>query len=344
MEYTRLGHTGLWVSKLCLGTGSFGSGSSEGVHDWGIVTEQEACRIMDTALDRGINFFDTADVYGPIKARGMTEEIIGRWFKQGGGRRERVVLGTKTGRPFEMDPADGPNNRDGQSLYKIRRHIENSLRRLQTEKVELYQMHKADRETPWEEIWEAFEGLVRAGKVDYIGSSNHHPWEIVKAQMTARHRGFMGLVSEQTMYNPLFRWTAEQEMLPMARDMGIGVTLFSPLFRGTLGVDLLDPGKHYLTPESEYHLDVQGLRPKILAYNKLCRELGESPANVTLAWELRRPEVTAVIIAPTTAEDLIDLFRSLEICLDDSALRRIDEIFPPNTEENPWPPHGWKKA
>jgi aryl-alcohol dehydrogenase-like predicted oxidoreductase len=344
MKYTRLGHTGMWISKLCLGTANFGFGNSEGVHDWGITDEKEAFKIMDFALDAGINFFDTADVYGPIKARGMTEEIIGRWFKTGGKRRERVVLGTKTGRIFEMDPSDGPNNREGQSLYKIRRHIENSLRRLQTEKVELYQMHKPDLETPWDELWEAFEGLVRSGKVDYIGSSNFHAWEVVNANAVAKRRGFTGLVNEQTMYNPLFRWTAEQEMLPMALNQGIGITLFSPLFRGTLGVDLVEPGKHYMTPESEYHLDVQGLRGKILEYSKLCHEIGESPANVTLAWELHHPAINAVIVAPAMVGDLQDLLRSLEITLDETVLHRIDEIFPPQTEENPWPPHGWKKA
>jgi aryl-alcohol dehydrogenase-like predicted oxidoreductase len=176
MKYTRLGHSGLWVSKICLGTANFGSGTSTGFHDWGVVNEKEAFRIMDFALDAGINFFDTANVYGGLDCRGMSEEIIGRWFKTGGQRREKTVLATKVGRLFEKDTVDGPNNREGLSLYKIRRHLDASLKRLQTEKIELYQMHKHDPGTSWDEIWEAFEGAVRSGKVDYIGASNHDAW------------------------------------------------------------------------------------------------------------------------------------------------------------------------
>ncbi|MDL2319457.1 aldo/keto reductase, partial [Eubacteriales bacterium OttesenSCG-928-A19] len=267
--------------------------------------------------------------------RGMSEEIIGRWFKQGGQRRERTVLATKVGRLFEMDQVDGPNNREGLSLYKIRRHLEASLRRLQTEKVELYQMHKHDPGTSWDEIWEAFEGVVRAGKVDYIGASNHDAWELVKAQAVAQRRGFMGLVSEQHLYTPLNRM-AEHEMLPMALDQGIGITLFSPLFRGALGIDMLDPDKRPMNPESTAHFETY--REQLTAYSQLCHEIGETPANVTLAWELRQEAVSSIIIAPNSEADLKELLRSLEITLDETVLRRIDEIFPPLAEANPYPP------
>ena len=334
MKYTRLGHSGLWVSKLCLGTANFGKGVTTGVHDWGIVDEKTAFSIMDFAMDNGINFFDTANVYGGLDCRGMSEEIIGRWFKTGGLRREKTVLATKVGRLFELDQVDGPNNREGLSIYKIRRHLEASLKRLQTEKVELYQMHKHDPGTSWDEIWEAFEGAVRQGKVDYIGASNHDAWEIVKAQGAAKARGFMGLVSEQHLYTPLNR-LAEIEMLPMALDQGIGITLFSPLFRGALGIDMRNPVRREMTPEAE--LNFENLKEQLTDFSDLCHEIGETPANVTLAWELNHPAVTSVIIAPETVDDLKELFRSLEITLDETVLKRMDEIFPPVREANPYP-------
>jgi aryl-alcohol dehydrogenase-like predicted oxidoreductase len=334
MKYTRLGRSGLFVSKLCLGCANFGFGTSSGYHDWGVVAEQEAFKIMDYALDVGINFFDTANVYGSLERRGMSEEIIGRWFKMGGNRRDRTVLGTKVGRLFERDTIDGPNNRIGYSIYKIRRHLEASLKRLQTDKVELYQMHQRDPETGWDEIWEAFEGVVRSGKADYIGSSQHWAWQIVKAQAVAKERGFMGLVNEQHLYTP-FNRLAEHELFPMALDQGIGITLYSPLFRGALGIDMLDPQKRPMNAESQY--TYEHLREPLMAFSKFCHEIGESPANVTLAWEIRQPAVTAVIIAPNSIKDLEDLLRCLEINLDESALKRIDEIFPPLLEQNPYP-------
>jgi aryl-alcohol dehydrogenase-like predicted oxidoreductase len=299
-----------------------------------VVTEKEAFGIMDHALDAGINFFDTSNVYGPLGKRGMSEAIIGRWFKTGGKRRERTVLGTKVGRLYEEDVVDGPNNRIGYSIYKIRRHLEASLRRLQTEKVELYQMHQRDPETGWDEIWEAFEGAVRSGQVDYIGSSQHQAWEIVKGQSVAKQRGFMGLVSEQHLYTP-FNRLAEHELFPMALDQGIGITLYSPLFRGALGIDMLDPGKRPMNFEAKYTFE--HLQEPLMAFSKFCRELGETPANVTLAWELRQPAVTSVIIAPNSIDDLKELLRCLEINLDEAALKRMDEIFPPLLEQNPYP-------
>ena len=334
MKYTRLGRSGLWVSKLCLGTANFGLGKTSGLHDWGVVGEKEAFRIMDGALDAGINFFDTANVYGSFEVRGICEEIIGRWFKTGGLRREKVVLGTKVGRMFEHDKVDGPNNRIGLSLYKIRRHLEASLRRLQTEKVELYQIHRHDPGADWDEVWEAFECAVRAGKADYIGASSHDAWQLMKAQSVAQRRGFMGFVNEQHLYTPLNRM-AEHELFPMALDQGIGVTLFSPLFRGALGIDMANPGKRPMNPESERHFVT--FREQLAQFSNLCREIGETPANVTFAWELRQEAVSSIIFAPNSVEDLHELLRSLEIALDEDVLRRMDEIFPPLREANPYP-------
>lgn len=333
MKYCRLGRTGLYVSKICLGTANFGTGKSSGAGDWGVVDEKGSFRIMDYALECGINFFDTANVYGGIEHRGLTESIIGKWFAQGNGRREKVVLGTKVGRIFEKSDLDGPNNVEGLSLYKIRRHVEASLKRLNTDHVELIQMHKPDPATGWDEIWEAFEGLVRSGKVDYVGTSNHDAWQIMKAQECARKRGFMGVVNEQHLYTPLTR-NPELELLPMVKDQGIGITIFSPLFRGLLGVDAFHPEKRTMNAESERLFE--RYRTQAEKYSRLCRELGESEANVTFAWELSRPEITSVITAPTCVEDLSSILKSVDLVLQEDVLKRIDEIFPPTIEASPY--------
>lgn len=337
MQYSRLGQSGLYISKLCLGTASFGTGASTGAHDWGQVDEKQAFEIMDYALEYGINFFDTANVYGSKYSSGLSEEIIGRWFRQGGQRREKVVLATKVGRTFAAGHEDGPNNCEGLSLYKIRRHLEASLKRLQTEKVELYQMHKRDQRTGWDEIWEALEGLVRDGKVDYVGASNHDAWELARAQEAARRRNFMGLVSEQHFYTPLNRM-AELEMLPMARAYGLGITIYSPLCRGLLGIDMEEPDKHPRNAEADYHF--QYLQKQLKAFTKLSHEIGVSPANLTIAWELAQPAVNSVIIAPNSCQDLKELLDAVEITLTADVLAEIDAIFPPVSEFNPYVPHG----
>src|SRR5512147_1313699 len=198
MEYIHLGRTGLKVSRLCLGTMNFGPQTSE----------PDSFAIMDRALATGVNFFDTADVYGWKLGEGITEQIIGRWLAQGGGRRDQIVLATKAYNKM----GEGPNER-GLSAYHIRRACEESLRRLQTDHIDLYQMHHIERSTPWEEIWQAMEQLVREGKVIYIGSSNFAGWNLAQAQAEARARHFMGLVSEQSIYN-LSNRTVELELIP----------------------------------------------------------------------------------------------------------------------------------
>ncbi len=342
MKYCSLGRTGLKVSRLSLGTGNFGSGSSTS-GNWGCVTEREAYRIMDAALDAGINFFDTANVYGRVGEGGycgLAEEIIGRWFAKGGGRREKVVLATKLERVMENDEYDGPNRPRGLSLYKIRRHFEGSMKRLQTDHLELYQMHHVDRSVGWDELWEGFEGLVRQGRLDYVGSSNFAAWDLMKAQEAARSRGFMGLVNEQHRYNLLCR-LPELEVLPAAADQGIGITIWSPLVRGLLGVDMREPDRRPLSDEVKRV--IEKYRPQLTAFSALCRDLGESEANVALAWELANPAIVAPVVGPANVADLTEMLRSVEITLDAGTMARLDEIFPGPGGDAPEAYSGWRE-
>jgi aryl-alcohol dehydrogenase-like predicted oxidoreductase len=312
MEYTHLGRTGLSVSRLCLGTMNFGP----------VTTEPDSFAIMDRAHEHGINFFDTANVYGWKKGEGITEQIIGRWFAQGGGRRERTVLATK----LYGDMGDWPN--DGKlSALNIRRAADASLRRLQTDYIDLYQMHHVDRATPWDEIWEAMQVLRDQGKILYVGSSNFAGWHIAKAQEAAKARGFLGLVAEQSIYNLLTR-DVEREVLAAAEDYGLGVIPWSPLHGGLLGgvVRKERDGHRRLEGRSKDALEEH--RAQLEDYEDLCEQLGEEPAHVGLAWLLSRPAVTAPIIGPRTAEQLDGSLRALEINLDDKTLTRLDEIFP----------------
>jgi len=340
LQYTYLGKTGMKVSRLCLGTGNFGGGNTtEG--NWGSVGEKEAHRIMDAALDMGINFFDTANVYGemgPGGHTGFSEEIIGRWFAQGDRRRDKVILGTKVERTMLTNYWEGPNQPRNLSLYKIRRHFAESLKRLQTDHIELYQMHHIDRHANWEELWEAFEGLVKSGQVDYIGSSNFAAWDIMKANEVAHRRNFIGLVNEQHRYNLLSRY-AELEVLPMAADQGIGITLFSPLVRGVLGMDILEPDGHALSAETKNVMEKY--RPQLTAFAQLCHDLGEKPAAVSLAWILANPVITAPVIGPATVKDLEEMVRATEITLDEATMNRLDEIFPGHGGDAPEAYAGW---
>jgi aryl-alcohol dehydrogenase-like predicted oxidoreductase len=311
MEYTHLGRTGLSVSRLCLGTMNFGPETSE----------QDSHAIMDRALDHGINFFDTANVYGWKKGEGVTEQIIGRWFAKGGGRREKVVVATK----LYGSMSDWPND-TFLSARNIRRACDESLRRLQTDHLDLYQMHHVDRATPWDEIWEAFSVLRQQGKVLYFGSSNHAGWHLAQAQEAARRHGMLGLASEQSLYNLLER-TVELEVLPAAEAYGIGVIPWSPLFGGLLGGILRksDEGR----AASEHIKDrLAKHRPAVERYEAWCDERGENPADVALAWLLTRPAVTAPIIGPRTADQLDGCLRALEVQLDEESLQQLDELFP----------------
>ncbi len=283
--------------------------------------EQTAFAIMDKALELGINFFDTANVYGRKKGEGVTEQIVGRWFAQGGGRREKVVMATKV----YGHMGDWPNQRLLSAL-NIRQSLEGSLKRLQTDHIDLYQMHHIDRHTPWEEIWQAMEVLVQQGKVIYVGSSNFAGWHITQAQELARARHFMGMVSEQCLYN-LDARMVELEVLPACKAYGLGVLPWSPLGGGLLGgvLEKIEKGR---SASDEVKKEVEEKRPKLEAWEKYCKELGEPPAAVALAWVLRNPVVTAPIIGPRTVDQLTGSLRALEIRLDEAALKKLDEIFP----------------
>ena len=311
MEHTHLGRTGLLVSRLCLGTMNFGPETSE----------EDSFTIMDRALEEGINFFDTANVYGWKKGEGVTERILGRWFAKGGGRRDKVVLATKVYGAM----GDWPNE-SRLSALNIRRACEGSLRRMQTDHIDLYQMHHVDRDTPWEEIWQAMDVLVQQGKVLYVGSSNFAGWHVVKANEAARRRGSLGLVSEQSLYN-LAERSVELEVLPACRDYGVGVIPWSPLAGGMLG-GILRKTREGRSASEQVQRRLEGRRSQVEEYEAFCDELGERPADVALAWLLDQPGVTAPITGPRTLEQFEQSLRALEIQLDDKALTRLDQIWP----------------
>ncbi len=312
MEHTHLGRTGLSVSRLCLGTMNFGPETSE----------EDSFAIMDRAHEVGVNFLDTANVYGWRQGEGWTEQIVGRWLAQGGGRRERTVLATK----LYGSMSDWPND-TFLSALNIRRACDASLKRLQTDYIDLYQMHHVDRNTPWEEIWQAMETLVAQGKVLYVGSSNFAGWHVAQAQEAARARHFTGLASEQSIYNLLER-TVELEVLPACQAYGVGVIPWSPLQQGLLGGILRKAEGEGRSASERAQERLGRQRGQVEAYEALCDELGEDPAHVGLAWLLHQPAVTAPISGPRTMEQFEGSLRALEVELDDTALARLDEIFP----------------
>lgn len=316
MEYTNLGRTGLKVSRLVLGTMNFGE----------LTDEETAFKIMDRALEVGINFFDTADVYGGPQSPGMkkgfgtSEEIIGRWLAQGN-RRDKIVLATKLYQPMET----GPNDR-GLSAYHMRRAVDASLKRLQTDHIDLYQMHHIDRTTPWEEIWQGMEQLVREGKITYVGSSNFAGWNIATAQSTANARNFLGLTSEQSLYN-LTNRAIELEVIPALRYYNIGLIPWSPIGMGILGGEF-DRSNNGRRGKDGFQANLEQYKDQLNQYGQLCKEIGEEPSVVALAWLLQNPVVTAPIIGPRTVEQLNMSLRALEVELSEETLRKLDEIWP----------------
>ena len=318
IEHRRLGKHGVLVSNLCLGTMNFGWHTSEA----------ESFAIMDRALELGINFFDTADVYGWTEEHGYTEEIIGRWLAQGGGRRDAVVLATKVYNQVKRKANLPEPNSDGCSLsaLKIRKHCDGSLRRLQTDWIDLYQMHHIDLSCPWDEAWQAFDSLIKQGKAIYVGSSNFGGWHIATACQEAGRRGMTGLVSEQSVYN-LDNRTVELEVIPACREYGLGLIPWSPLAGGLLGgvLEKIDAGRRR---DEGVTKRIEEKRATLERYETFCRELGQSPAAVALAWLLHNPVVTAPIIGPRTLEQLDETLAATEIRLDAEALGILDELFP----------------
>jgi aryl-alcohol dehydrogenase-like predicted oxidoreductase len=335
VDYANLGRSGLSVSRLCLGTMNFGP----------LTPPAEADAIMDHAHELGINFFDTANRYGgqfsppgqvgqTAQAHvGWTEEIIGDWFDSGGGRRERTVLATK----LYGAMGDWPN--EGKlSALNIRRACDASLQRLRTDYIDLYQMHHVDRDTPWEEIWQAMEVLVAQGKILYVGSSNFAGWHLAQANDTAAARGFSGLISEQSIYNLMTR-QIELEVLPAAIDYGIGIIPWSPLQGGLLGGVLRKEREGRRRQAGRAKETIERNRDRIEKYEIFCEELGAEPATVALAWLLHQDGVTAPIVGPRTLGQLDDAQQALALQLDQDALDRLDSIFPgykPAPEHYAW--------
>jgi aryl-alcohol dehydrogenase-like predicted oxidoreductase len=308
MTYRTLGRTGLRVSPICLGTMNFGMAAEE----------PDGHSIMDRALEHGINFLDTANTYG---GGGRTEEIVGRWFAKGEGRREKVVLATKV-----YGGRDPWPNTSRLSARHIRDACDASLRRLQTDHIDLYQMHHVDRDTPWEEIWQAMDLLVAQGKVIYVGSSNFAGWHIAKANEQAARRGSFGLVSEQSLYNLNAR-TVELEVLPACVDYGLGVIPWSPLGGGLLG-GVLAGAEEGRRSQPRLQAAIEANREKLEAWEKLCAGMGTPPGAVALAWLLTNPAVTAPIVGPRTAEQLEGAMGALDVELSAEVLAELDRIFP----------------
>jgi aryl-alcohol dehydrogenase-like predicted oxidoreductase len=311
MRYRRLGRTALQVSELCLGTMNFGPQTPE----------DESFAIMDRALELGINFFDTANVYGWKRGEGVTEQIIGRWFEQGGGRRDKTVIATKVYGPM----GDWPNQSRLSALHIVRA-CEDSLRRLKTDRIDLFQMHHVDRDSPWEEIWQAMDTLVAQGKVIYVGSSNFAGWHIARANETARRRSSLGLVAEQSLYNLLDR-TVELEVIPACEGYGLGLIPWSPLKGGVLGGALKKATEGRRAADSQLKA-IEKHRDKLERFETMCDRIGQPPGEVALAWVLSNPVVTAPIVGPRTAEQLDSAMRALELTLGDAVKKELDEIFP----------------
>ncbi|MBP5872692.1 aldo/keto reductase [Streptomyces scabiei] len=330
MEYTQLGRTGLKVSRLVLGTMNFGPQTDEA----------DSHVIMDAALDAGINFFDTANVYGWGDDKGRTESIIGNWFAKGGDRRDKVVLATKVYGNMGTEDAAWPNH-DKLSALNIRRAVDASLKRLRTDHIDLYQFHHVDRDTPFEEIWQAVDVLVQQGKILYAGSSNFPGYKIAQANETAARRGgTIGLVSEQCLYN-LYERRAEMEVIPAAQEYGLGVIPWSPLHGGALGGVLKKMVEGGRRSEGRDAGAMSGpeVRAKIQAYEDLLDKYGLEPGEAALAWLLTRPGVTGPIVGPRTSEQLASAVRAVELELSEEVLDGLDEIFPgpgPSPEAFAW--------
>jgi NDP-hexose C3-ketoreductase / dTDP-4-oxo-2-deoxy-alpha-D-pentos-2-ene 2,3-reductase len=314
MHYTKLGRSNMTVSKICLGTMHFGT----------YTPEEEAHNIMDQALEMGINFFDTANVYGRSDHCGLTEEIIGRWFQKDSRNRDRVVLATKV--YGNMIPSPPPNEEAGLSAYKIRKHAADSLKRLQTDRLDLYQVHHIDPRISLEEFWTTFDRLINQGDVLYAGTSNFSGWGLAKYQMYAWQRGMVGLVSEQCQYNLLSRYP-ELEVFPAARDFGIGIIPYMPLGGGLLtGKKTAEPGSRTQQVEKEYDLDLTNNK-QLEDFSALCQEIGEKEHVVAIAWVLANPAVSSAIVGPRTVEHLDGLDRAAELTLEADHMTRLNALF-----------------
>ncbi|GAA3044954.1 aldo/keto reductase [Streptomyces glomeratus] len=317
MEYVKLGSTGLDVSRICLGCMSFGL-PDRGTHTWSL--DEEASRpLIRRALDAGINFFDTANVYSD----GTSEEIVGRALAEYA-RRDEIVLATKVHGRMRSGPNGG-----GLSRKAIMTEIDHSLRRLGTDYVDLYQIHRWDPATPVEETMEALHDVVKAGKARYIGASSMYAWQFSKAQYTARLGGWTRFVSMQNHYNLLYR-EEEREMLPLCADQGVGVLPWSPLARGRLTRDWDDSSERSRTDEFGKRLYQEGDRAVVEAVAAVAAERGTARARVALAWLLHRSTVAAPVVGVTKPHHIDDAVAALDVHLTDKEIEALQEPYRPH--------------
>ena len=320
MQYSRLGATGLEVSRICLGMMSYGDPAWR---DWTL--DEEAARpFVRRAAEAGIMFFDTADMY----SMGVSEEVTGRLLRAVFPRREEYVLATKV--RFRM--GEGPND-SGLSRGHILDAIDASLRRLGTDHVDLYQIHRWDDETPIEETMEALHDVVRAGKARYIGASSMFAWQFAKAQHTAERAGTSRFVSMQNHYNLVYR-EEEREMIPCCIDMGVGLIPWSPLARGLLAGNRSRDGERRTTraasDEFADHLYDESDFDVVDRLVEVAGERGVPPAQVALAWLLHKPGVTAPIVGATKLSHLDDAIAAVDVALSDKEIERLEESYRPH--------------
>jgi len=320
MQYLNLGRSGLKVSRICLGTMTYGSSNWR---PW--VLDEEASRpLIKQALEAGINFFDTADMY----SLGASEEVLGRALKDFGPGREKLVIATKVFYPM----GDGPEDR-GLSRKHIMAGIDASLRRLGTDYVDLYQIHRFDSETPIEETLEALHDVVRAGKARYLGASSMLAWQFAKMLYTADAHGWTRFITMQNNYNLMYR-EEEREMIPFCVDQGIGVLPWSPLARGLLAGKRrtktvragTDTYGHQLYGEQISEADAR----VIYALETVAAEVGIPPAQMALAWLLQKPAVVAPIVGISKPSQLDDALAALEVSLPAETIRRLEETYVPH--------------
>ncbi len=320
MEYVRLGSTGLKVSRVCLGMMTYGD---PGWRDW-VLDADAAEPIVRKAVESGFTFFDTADMY----SLGVSEEVTGRLLRQMFRSRDDYVLATKVFNPM----GDGPND-SGLSRKHVLAGIDGSLRRLGTEYVDLYQIHRWDAETPIEETMEALHDVVRAGKVRYLGASSMWAWQFAKAQQVAREHGWTPFVTMQNHYNLVYR-EEEREMLPLCRDQGVGVIPWSPLARGLLtGNRTRDGSRHTTRANSDEFSDVLYSDDDFDVVDRV-REVAESRgaamASVALAWLLGHGEVSAPIVGASKVDHLDDAIAAVELTLSDAEIERLEQPYRPH--------------
>lgn len=311
MEYRQLGKSALKVSTLCLGTMNFGPRTSE----------EESFAIMDDAMEAGINFFDTANQYGGKLGVGATEVIVGKWLTQNPQHREKIVLATKVHQPM----SDDVNDR-GLSARHIRMACEASLKRLNVDHIDLYQMHHIDRAAPAEEIWQAMDQLISQGKITYVGSSNFPGWKIAQMNEKAQVRHSLGLVSEQSLYNLVER-SAELEVIPACKEYGLGVITWSPLSGGLLALN--DDDGTGRRQSKSIKSAAQSRSDQLSRYGDLCKSIGETPSALALAWLLNQSGVTSNIIGPGSRAQLASVLHVPTMQISQETLATINEIFPP---------------